>query len=562
MSECPDDVAFGQFIQKAKTAADVASYKPGPNGSATVSSINDDGSITDIKTYVHQENTVEPKATGVQTFAEVVNLFANMKAQNIAPFVVMHHECSRLVTGNASEDFGYYFKRAFSVGFNQGYPFDVDNVMPEIWDDSGTSGWDWSVRAPKTVVAIDKVGQKGTASDYILVGHATAWDELTSSLYKSASWAPNFLTARWLYAHKSICYECPAKEILKLKYPSQTLYCADVTNLPGDVSSLYYPLGFFGSTNTTKFRKCIAVLKPFLKAIPWIGLKTDVWEGCCGGPAYFLYQGSRGSTSFINTLTVKYAPDWNGAKITESYDICITVDEAIDNWISCALNKSTPMNSIFQSFMIAASNARNEVNTSAFMRAFCNTSLESITYPDVCACLGRVGIEQALRRELGTESARMVCQSKACVEGDDKVYKFVPSTPCTQLSVCKLGIDLNAAQRTMSNILFICGGIPQVAGQPDTAPPPGAPGTPPPPGAPGTPPPPPAGSTTPLGSLTPVPGAPAPALDNITSIILGSVFGSIFLIIVIVVTVVLVRKKRRAAAALLKAADVTTNKIN
>ena len=114
----------------------------------------------------------------------------------------------------------------------------------------------------------------------------------------------------------------------------------------------------------------------------------------------------------------------------------------------------------------------------------------------------------------------------------------------------------------MSNILFICGGIPQVAGQPDTAPPPGAPGTPPPPGAPGTPPPPPAGSTTPLGSLTPVPGAPAPALDNITSIILGSVFGSIFLIIVIVVTVVLVRKKRRAAAALLKAADVTTNKIN
>lgn len=490
---------FGSFTSGPSNELSLMS--PALSDKPTVSFINADGSRTKSIDYM-TDGTKEPDATGVSTFAEVVTVFQNLKKFNIPPFLVLDHITT--VSG-------------------------VDSLMPEVLNDGGSRGWDWGVRKANAIIAT--YNQDGM-SDYILVGHATAWRENISALYSDESWAPNFKTAKWLYAHKSICFDCTAKSIVKL--PNGNIFCADVTNGPDEVSSLYFPLGLFGNT---KSGKCVAILRAFLKVIPWPGLRFNVWEECCGGPIFFLNQGSRRNTYFANTLQVKYASGWDGAKLNESYEICVNVDEAINNWIGCIVRKTGQNNSIFQGFLVAASSARNEINASAFMRPFCNTSLESSEFPDICACLGRAGVEDALRNELNNDSARMVCQSKACADGDrtGNIYTFIPSPPCTALNICKPGLDVNAARLTMTNVTFNCGGVtePVVVTTPGS--PPGS-SSPPPAGSP--PPPPPAGLVPPV---TP----PGPPDTNTTNIIIGSVVGVVVLIVIIVVTVVLVRRKKQ-----------------
>lgn len=265
----------------------------------SVSTINADGSITHMYTGV--KRAPEPTATGGTLFKDIPYILAYMKEQKILPFLVLHHDVGPI---NAS-----------NLGV---LTYNVDDVMPVVWKGPGTADWSWSVRAP-----INRVSLRMGNIDYILVGHATAWDQQTTT-NNSVPSARNIKPARWLYAHHSICYECPAKEILKLSTDLQKLYCADVTKGPDDVANLYYPLGFFGNTNNGK---CVAVLKAFLKEIPWPGLKHDVWENCCGGPTYFLNQGSRRNTSFINTLSVN-----RELQLIKSYEICVTADEASDNY--------------------------------------------------------------------------------------------------------------------------------------------------------------------------------------------------------------------------------------
>jgi hypothetical protein len=187
---------------------------------------------------------------------------------------------------------------------------------------------------------------------------------------------------------------------------------------------------------------------------------------------------------------------------------------------------------MFQGLMVPETKMRHEVHARALMFSFCNTELEVPEYPDICACIGRKGVEDALRVELNNDMVRMVCQSTKCLNGDrtGNVYTFTPSPPCAPINICKPGLDINAAKVTMSNVTFNCSfadgtsnSSSQKTPEPTT--------------------PPVDSTTTPVDSTAP-PSSTPPA--NNTNIIIGASVGVVVSLVAVIVVVVLVKKQKGA----------------
>jgi hypothetical protein len=383
-----------------------------------VSYINADGTLRDAKEFytVSDGSKTEPLPAGEPSYEGTVKTFKYLRDNDIAPFLVV---------------------RAKPTGFGRKEPY-------PIWDDIGTRGWAWSVRRIPDVI----VRKSTFETDYIYVGDAVGWDQDTSDLYNNPAFTPNLYSQPWLFAHKSICYRVPSVATASLVKDFQYLYIGDPSRESYDIPALYKSLGFFGSSDGYR----VVVCRAFMKATPWKSRAYDVFENCCGG-IYFTNQVSKGSTVFVNTLS------WSrDGALDVNYEICATVDEAVDNWMSCILQKSSEMNAIFQGFLIPETKLRNEVRAQNVMRAFCKTNVESIAYPKICACIGRAGVEDALRKQMDNNLVRMVCQSPDCLDGDrtGDVYTFKPTPPCAPLNICKPGLDVNAAKVTMSNVTFNC----------------------------------------------------------------------------------------------------------
>jgi hypothetical protein len=179
------------------------------------------------------------------------------------------------------------------------------------------------------------------------------------------------------------------------------------------------------------------------------------------------------------------------------------------------MKKGTELNSIFQSLMIAETKLRHEDRAHVIMKAFCASELESTAFPNICACLGRSGVEDALRKELDNDLVRMVCQSEACINGDRTggVYTFTPSPPCAPINICKPGLDVDSAKVKISNVTFNC-------------------------------------NFAPGGNSSPAPVAPstldstdAVKMSKKTIIIAASSAGGVLLLVVIIIAVI-VRKKK------------------
>jgi hypothetical protein len=108
--------------------------------------------------------------------------------------------------------------------------------------------------------------------------------------------------------------------------------------------------------------------------------------------------------------------------------------------------------------MVSETKQQRKDNALRLMKLLCDSDLEIPKYPKICACLGRKGVEDALRKEMGNDMVRMVCQSTDCLNGDTTgdVFTFIPSPPCAPINICKPGLDVNAAKVTMSNVTFNC----------------------------------------------------------------------------------------------------------
>jgi hypothetical protein len=221
-----------------------------------------------------------------------------------------------------------------------------------LWGDHGTGGWDWSM--VQSTFDIEHAVTK--EKNYICVGHAAQWHD--GDAWASSSWYYKIMYGPWLYAHKSICRNIPCRGIMSLKYPAeQTIYQANVAVGENETPSLYYPLGFFGTNS------CIGVARAFMKATPWTSRAFDVWENW--GPVYFVNQGSRGGTIFMNTLMTS-----SNGNLTTNYEICINATEALDNWLDCIMQKALFINGVFQGFTVEQTRQRDENRTFNVMKAY------------------------------------------------------------------------------------------------------------------------------------------------------------------------------------------------
>jgi hypothetical protein len=393
----------------------------------TVYSINSDGTVKNEREryFIKRRGfaNLEPAPTGPINYSDVIKTITDLKTSNEPPFLFITYEESWGKNPHVTKD----------------------NDLTRLWNDKGTAGWDWSVYRSKDSI-FNKVTEK---SDYVCVGDVMAWTQ-GKARDKAAAYFDYIMRQKWLYVHKSICYYCPARQAIKFSRSYQILYEADVASGPADVNYLYYPLGLLGST---KYGKSLGVLRAFLVAGPWNGMKIDIHENCCGGPYYFLNQASKGNHFFVNAIKIKQG----GATLDTNYTLC-SPDEALYNLISSAIGKTAEKNAIFQGLVVPETRMRHEPNARALMFSFCNTDLEIPEFPDICACIGRKGVEDALRVELSNDMVRMVCQSTKCLSGDrtGNIYTFTPSPPCAPINICKPGLDINAAKVTMSNVTFNC----------------------------------------------------------------------------------------------------------
>jgi hypothetical protein len=396
----------------------------------TVYSINSDGTLkkdggtysSESERYQIKRDVAEPTPTGPIMYDDVIKTISDMKTSNTPPFL--------LITYEGLKDKPYVTK---------------DNDLTFLWGDAGTGGWDWGVYRNKNVIVDKNTG----ASDYICVGDVMCWLD-GDAAYITSAYFWSILRQKFLYVHKSICYNCPPRQVMSLKYGDQKLFVADVASGPAEVNYLYYPLGLFGAP---KNGQCLGILRAFLLAGPWTSLKIDIYENW--GPVRFVNQASKGDHFFVNTATLS-----SGANLGRSdtnYTLC-SPDEALYNLTSCAIGRSTEKNAMFQGLMVPETKTRHEPHARSIMYSFCNTELEVPEFPDICACIGRKGVEDALRVELNNDMVRMVCQSTKCLNGDRTggVYTFVPSPPCAPINICKPGLDINAARVTMSNVSFNC----------------------------------------------------------------------------------------------------------
>jgi hypothetical protein len=365
-----------------------------------------------------------------------------------------------------------------------------------IYDDEGTGGDDWAF-----VRFLDQPGE------YIMVGDTVAWRQHVYDILHLLRPENDVYHKPYLFAHKSICYEFPTREMFVLKHAHQGGWTANVALGPEDTSHLYYPLGMFGRN----LGKCVGVLKAFLTCKIWdapngIGVSEN-W-----GPLNFYEQSYRGATHFYNTVTFNQHRIGN---LEPVYD----AEEAITNWLTCIMKKGTELNSIFQSLMIAETKLRHEDRAHVIMKAFCASELESTAFPNICACLGRSGVEDALRKELDNNLVRMVCQSEACINGDRTggVYTFTPSPPCAPINICKPGLDVDSAKVKISNVTFNCNFAPGGNSAPVTA--------------------------TNAPDLTTPKATDTVKMSKKTIIIAASSAGAVLLLVVIIIAVI-VRKKK------------------
>ncbi len=307
---------------------------------------------------------------------------------------------------------------------------------------------DWSAHGLKISIVDSKRNNK---SEYIPCGDYIQYMRMNGSFLQSFLNDSNRDNNSYLFAHQSIVRTFPEEVV-----HSELRYASISTTEPADDPGLYHPLGFFHQnpdmwlefTNPGLYIKTYPSLPAVLRACLFWQLNA-VHNNDFITTASFTRK--NGVQSYANTFK---------SVINPSHGLILGSAELIvEKMLDSILKKVKDHSIAFQGLYDYGKGALFEEKAKRFMIGLCKSDYGDIPkYPNVCACIGRKGVEEKLRIDMGNDLVRMVCQSAVCLNGDTTgdVFTYTPSPPCAPINICKPGLDVNSAKVTMSNVTFNC----------------------------------------------------------------------------------------------------------
>jgi hypothetical protein len=452
--------------------------------------------------------------SGPQRYEEIGPILANLKRDDIKPFLAVRFD------GDGKQQRAKYLSfKQVAYGTNTVTVFGLNVVIQDT--------------------------ARNNAAEYIPCGDITdSVTKIGSTMYGAKNREENV----YLYAHKSIMQLFPVlTEFFNLSKPNILIAA------PNADSELYVGIAEYYKLAERFPDVSYNALPAILRClISFNNNRTYV-----AGRSNLMISKNKNGKAYSNTFGFLSDTDLSSFILT-------TVDDSVENMLSCILNKSGENAIGFQGLYVPEQKKVNGERALRFMNGFCGSDYNPIPkYANACACLGRAGVESALRRDLGNNLLRMVCQSSACLDGDrtSDVFTYIPTPPCAPINICKPGLDINAAKVTMSNVTFNCTfadgtsnsssqKTPDPSSNSTTADTPSNSTT---ADTPSNSTVAPANSTTansttanstPANSTTPPAESPAPPANNTNIIIGASVSVAVILIIVIVVVVIIKKRKR------------------
>jgi hypothetical protein len=358
-------------------------------------------------------------ASGPTKVDDLAQTLFNMYQNNIKPFLVVQFPDDSLREK--------YFKTA--------------------WTDYDTGGQDWHAMYLDGTIAkdvIDPVTNKVVtkSADYICMGDTVAYETDINSGRSLAG-------KKFLFAHKNIVASITSTPGQTWKHPEQTFFYADVNRGTADEKFMYASIGH----NVVDAGTAPAVLKCFLQYFKTSNVVQTLIEDNWDVKITSNTLGPKGVLHLSNCIQTN-EPE-------KHYIVYNSVQGALLNLSQCVLREATIENNTFQGFYVEDTALLNEDRARKLMVPLCNSDLPDPIvpdYPKLCACLGRKGVEDALRRTLMNDKVRMVCQSSDCLDGQRNggVYTFTPSPPCAPINICLQTVNVDAARVKLENVNLTC----------------------------------------------------------------------------------------------------------
>jgi hypothetical protein len=151
----------------------------------------------------------------------------------------------------------------------------------------------------------------------------------------------------------------------------------------------------------------------------------------------------------------------NVVKINENviYKFLASPEAAIRNLAEVITENGTPKNRIFQGVNSEINGQVQRVVGVAFMfaRQLCsNTSIKIDGYPDLCACIGQGRVSE-IRKQLKNSAYRPRCHDGKCIaNADNKVFTYIPTLPCSNLSICDINVTLDTPSLKVDKLEIDC----------------------------------------------------------------------------------------------------------
>ncbi len=355
------------------------------------------------------------------------------------------------------------------------------DTLQFVWTDRDTGGaTDWSAFAVRVTIpgycsVGDVIADNSELVQISIENNKTNTD--TTFGFKKAK--------HLLFAHKSICLDCPPQEIFRFdekqnptswkdplgvnvfgtakvwgRYGPRRIYIAKAP------SDLYQPLGIFVDRNVLDAVKNNVVynqsrydpgIVPLVKPVAVLKTALYYYEGM--GP---LAIDDRDNKSYQHLYTHPTLFD---------LDNMIVVDSPTTMFLF-NLNPEVAFARIMDDFMTSNSDYKNYLYQNLngdvtkkhdFFRGLCSVSPKITKYPDICACLGN-GNEEADYKRI-VPSFTMTCNNPKCVNGTTAkgVYMGLTSealSTCPPINLCEINLKGTALEKFIfANIKTDCSNL-------------------------------------------------------------------------------------------------------
>ena len=402
--------------------------------------------------------------------------------------------------------FWYTFQKSYASQNEQTPPMFVRLEVPGdryfdtlqfLWNDRNTGGEEnWSAFAVRVVKAgycsVGDVIAKNSELVEKIVEQNDTNDDTTYGFSKAK---------HLLFAHKSICIDCPPKEIARWdeygkertradplgwttgwkprkwrSFGPRRLYIADVTgyfpNKSGvkqaSYSDLYQPMGIYATRNimnaaANKVRHNVdnynenkteeEIRQTRYSEEPLKKIDVMVTPVAVLKTALFYYDSNITWTIIDDSDSDSSGHLYSNPTIYD-VDNVLLVDSPRDKFL-LHFNPQTVFSNILEEYMSASTDLYNRTKQTLtndpekkhdFFRGLCSMSPKIDKYPKICACLGN-GNEEAEYKRL-VPNFSMFCHSGTCINGNtlNGVYKFEQATNCPKVQICDINLKGTALE--------------------------------------------------------------------------------------------------------------------